>query len=126
MPETAQHSRLELDSDGKNAPEMAQHRPLLVSGQQDIIPHKKQLMSSGPNTVDADTSQQEGPLVLDTQNRDDDSISAELVRAIISEQSKTKPPSDSATVRGVALTQNTRLNADEISNILNNPPMVHL
>ena len=83
-------------------------------------------MSSGPNTVDVDTSQQEGPLVLDTLNRDDDSISAELVRAIISEQSKTTPPSDSATVRGVALTQNTRLNAEEISNILNNPLTVHL
>ena len=41
MPEMAHHSRPELDSDGKKAPEMAQHRPLLVSGQQDIIPHKK-------------------------------------------------------------------------------------
>ena len=126
MSEMAQHSRPELDSDGKKAPEMAQHRLLLASGQQDFIPHKKQSMSSRPNTVDADMSQQEGPLVLDTLNRDDDSISAELVRAIISEQSKTTPSSDSATVRGVALTQNTRLNADEISSILNNPPMVWL
>ena len=125
--EMAQQSQVNLGADEHLDTDMAQCYPETVSAQQYSDNDKAQPLDINQDDAGANKAQQ--PVVITAPDRDDNSISAELVRAIISDQpqlilSHGKLDASSATTW--KLLPDKRLNADEISHILNNPPKVSL
>ena len=124
-PEMAQQNQVNLGADEHLDTDMAQHYPETVSAQQYSDNDKAQPLDVKWDDAGANKAQQS--VVITAPDKDDNSISAELVRAIISDQpqlvlSHSKLDASSATT--CKPLPDKRLNADDISHILNNPPKV--